>query len=333
MKPVMLTAAAVAASLLLTACSDDDKTVYVDKYQEIEIPFTAVAGSTAIDCDADLTNLGTNNSSGKIADFRFFVHNVRLVLDSGAEVAVQLNETAMQTANIAMLDFRNRLPDAGNTPCAGDDNPNMNTRLVGRYVLGDGVTAEVVGLAFTLGVPFSHNHASQTNADGPLKNPGIASGMAWSWQVGYKFTGLDLLTDELIVKADESTATRWNIHVGSTGCSVSTTDLESGIEPVPCEYPNRSDIVLDGFSFNKAVQLDYAELVADSNLNEDQGGAVGCMSGPTDPECESLFAKLGLVHALSGGDPAHPPTQTAFSLVDLNDSGSTVTPPVVVAAH
>jgi uncharacterized repeat protein (TIGR04052 family) len=314
--------AAISASLLLVGCGEDDKNVYVETYPEVSLPveiaFKAVAGDTTIDCDADLSNLGTANTSAKIADFRFFVHNVRLVLDNGDEIAVALNETDMQTDNIAMLDFRNKLPD-GATPCAGENNPNLNKTLVGSIVLGKGLTGEITGLAFTLGVPFSHNHSSPTDATGPLRNPGIASGMTWSWQGGYKFTAFDILPTESVTRPSDIgwSSNRVNFHLGSTGCSISVSDLASGVAPVPCDYPNRTDIVLEGFSFNKVVQLDFAELVSDSNLSEDIASAPGCMSGSTDPECELTFEKLGLVHALSGGDPLHPPTQTVFSLIDL----------------
>lgn len=318
LKPSYLVA--LLASLFLAACDDSEDKVYVDQYPEvslrIEIPFEAVAGETAIDCDTTLTGLGTADSSGQIADFRFFVHNVRLVLENGDELPVELDETDMQTDNIAMLDFRNKLDE-----CSGDENPNMNKKLVGSITLGEGVTGTVTGLAFTLGVPASHNHADQALANGPLKNPGIASGMAWSWQMGYKFTGLDMLVDGGITTSGSGmgmsmsgSSSKWSIHLGSTGC---TGDPTIG-ETVSCTYPNRSEISLDGFVIgNSKVQLDYAELVSANDLSADAGGATGCMSGATDPECESLFTKFGLVHALSGADPEHPPTQTVFSLVNL----------------
>jgi hypothetical protein len=35
-------------------------------------------------------------------------------------------------------------------------------------------------------------------------------------------------------------------------------------------------------------------VVEDSDLTMNGGGAVGCMSGPTDPECAAIFERLGL---------------------------------------
>ena len=48
-------------------------------------------------------------------------------------------------------------------------------------------------------------------------------------------------------------------------------------------------------SFNVSSQklvLDLAELFKGTNLNADLGGAVGCMSGTTDPECPAVFKAL-----------------------------------------
>lgn len=297
MKPLAI--AALSACVMLAACSNDDDKIYS---RAVDIEFKAVAGSTPIDCDTTLT-LGTAGSTGKIADFRFYIHDVRVILSNGMELPVELDETGMQTDDIALLDFRNKLDN-----CTGAANTSMNTKLVGRVTLIEGMESLVSGLAFTVGVPFTHNHDDQTLAIGPLKNPGLASGMHWSWQGGYKFTGLDFLPDGF---------SRFNMHLGSTGCAVSTSDLASGVPATPCTNPNRVDVVLDGFSFEKAVQLDYAELLADSDVTVNGGGPTGCMSGTTDPDCVEIFTKLGLVHSQSGLDPLNPPEQTVFSLVDL----------------
>ena len=59
------------------------------------------------------------------------------------------------------------------------------------------------------------------------------------------------------------------------------------------------------------MALDLALLFAATNFDTaDGGGAPGCMSGATDPECAPIFPKLGLPF---GATPAG--TQTAFRLV------------------
>jgi len=40
------------------------------------------------------------------------------------------------------------------------------------------------------------------------------------------------------------------------------------------------------------VVLDIAQLLQGSNVKEDLGGAAGCMSGATDPECVPIFSAL-----------------------------------------
>lgn len=44
----------------------------------------------------------------------------------------------------------------------------------------------------------------------------------------------------------------------------------------------------------QAVAINLATLLADVDLTRDEGGAVGCMSSPTDPECAPIFSALGL---------------------------------------
>lgn len=274
----------------------------------ITIPFSAVSGSTDINCAATLDGLGTVSTSATIADFRFYVHNLRLVTSTGEELPITLDETGVQADNIALLDFRDKL-GTGATACQGDTNPTMNKQVVGKVLIGNNTIASV---RFVLGVPATHNHADQTLAKEPLKTPGLSSGMHWGWNVGYKFTGLDVFTAVPITRPSDAnwTNSRWNIHLGSTGC---TGDAVSG-GAVTCTAGNRAEITLTNFVVGEStIQLDYAKLVEHSNMGEDGGGPAGCMSGATDPECATIFASLGLVHATQTTTPS---AQTAFSIVN-----------------
>ncbi len=272
----------------------------------ITIPFAAVAGNTAIACGAILDGLGTSNTSGSIADFRFYVHNLRLVTSTGDEIPIELDETDMQASNIALLDFRDKL--ATPNPCEGEANPYRNTQLSGKVNIGNHTIAS---LRFVLGVPASHNHKEQATAPSPLQAPGLASGMNWNWNVGYKFTGLDLFTDAPIKRPNDGTANRFNVHLGSTGC---TGDGATGVE-ASCETPNRQEFTLalngralDGF----AVKLDYAQLLSTTDFNEDLHGPSGCMSGATDVQCAEIFAALGMAHATQTHAPGE---QRVFSII------------------
>ena len=79
-----------------------------------------------------------------------------------------------------------------------------------------------------------------------------------------------------------------------------------------CDRPNVAEIVLTAFDPAKSkIVVDYAAVVAGSDLSKNAGGAPGCMSGPTDPECEPIFERLGL----SVKDAStHPDQQKLFTV-------------------
>lgn len=274
----------------------------------ITIPFEAFSGNTEILCGAALEGLGTVSTKATLADFRFYVHHLRLVTSTGVELPITLDETSVQTGNIALLDFRDKL-GTGATSCQGEANPTINKQIVGKVLIGNNTISSI---RFVLGVPATHNHANQTAAKEPLKTPGLSSGMHWGWNVGYKFTGLDVFTDVAITRPGDAawTNNRWNIHLGSTGCTGDATINET----VTCTAQNRAEITLSDFIVGTStVKLDYAKLVANSNMGQDAGGPAGCMSGGTDPECGEIFASVGLSHP---AQTAAPSTQTAFSIVN-----------------
>jgi hypothetical protein len=59
------------------------------------------------------------------------------------------------------------------------------------------------------------------------------------------------------------------------------------------------------------VVVDYAALVAGSDMSKNVGGAPGCMSGPADPECAAIFSRLGV--DIADGS-LHPDQQKFFRL-------------------
>ncbi|MEN0036756.1 MAG: MbnP family copper-binding protein [Cellvibrio sp.] len=272
----------------------------------ITIPFEAFSGSTEIKCGVPLEGLGKVSTRATIADFRFYVHNLRLVTSTGVELPITLDETDLQVDNIALLDFRDKL-GTGATSCQGEANPAINKQVVGKVLIGNNTISSI---RFVLGVPATHNHANQAAAKEPLKSPGLSSGMNWGWNIGYKFTGLDVFTDVAITRpGDTMTFNRWNIHLGSTGC---TGAPEAG-EAVTCTATNRAEFTLSNFVVGKsAVKLDFAKIVENSNMGQDVAGPSGCMSGATDLECAEIFASFGLAHAAQTSIPS---AQTVFSVV------------------
>lgn len=258
--------------------------------KNVNISFSAVAGDQPFACGTTYT-LGSADTDITLRDFRFYVHNVRLVTDSGDEVAVTLTQNNWQNGDVAMLDFE----DASGT-CAGT--AETNTTIQGT-VPDDSKT--FTGVRFTVGVPENRNHLLNSEQPSPMN----ATGMFWSWRGGYKFMRLDVAPVGGGTRPDASTFTAWNLHLGSTNCTET--------EPYTCSNINRPEIELDGFDPDTStIQLDYASLVANSNLGWDGGGAAGCMSGTTDPECPEVFTALGL--NLASGEVDGTLMQTAFSV-------------------
>lgn len=278
MKKFHLTLGALSACAIatLSACgggSNGPKAVTID--------FAAVAGITPITCTSTVTDLGTTNAQGTLADLRFYVSNVKLVKADGSTQALTLDKTDDFNATkgsdtVTLID----LEDKTGT-CAGT--AAMNTSIKGTVPAGD-----YVGVKMTLGVPFSMNHTDAT-ADTAITpaviNNAVHPGMAWSWAGGRKFTKIEVTNSTW-------TAPLFTVHLGSTGCT--GTNPAAGLVD-SCSRPNRVDF---GFaSFNpdtQKVAVDVKALLSQNNATVNAGGPPGCMSGATDPECVQTFDALSL---------------------------------------
>jgi len=320
----LIASAVLSSSAFLTACGgDSSSSTEIVGPREISatIPFAAVVGDASVECGEDYLNVGSDATTVSFVDFRFYVHDFKLVTDAGTEINVSLDDvltdgsdesSPSQNSRVAQLDFRDTL----GCEADADANPNFNDGVQVNATVEEGVT--VTAIRFTLGVPFDLNHKDQAAAEEPLRNPGRASGAGWNWQGGYKFTGIDVApvggwTDP---QDGERTGNRWNMHLGSTGCPVSVSDLESGTEPETCENPNRPEITIElgAIDVEQAeIVIDYAALVSGVSVAQDEGGAPGCMSGTTDPECGVVFANLGLGLDLGAGENAES-EQSVFSV-------------------
>ncbi len=277
-------AALATIATLFTACGSSTDT----GPQPVTIDFKALVGTQAFSC-ADTAGyaIGTGTLPWIPKDFRFYVSNVRLVDASGAEAPVTLDSSVWQGYGVALLDFEN-----GTGNCTGGT-LEMNTAVRGTANPGT-----YVGLKFDVAVPTASNHLNVQAATKPLD----ISAMYWSWTTGYKFVKIDGLINR-------ATPFTFNFHLGSNGCTVaSPPDYSTTV----CTIPNVPSATFASFNAStQAVALDLALLFATTNFDTaDGGGAPGCMSGATDPECAPIFATLGLPF---GTTPAV--TQTAFRVV------------------
>ena len=266
----------MALSLAGVGCSDGSGT------QDVTITFGAVVGTQAFVCGNTYENLGANETSLQVSDFRFFVQSIELKNESGDYVAVSLEDNDWQAEGTTLLDFEDGCSDLGTE--------EMNTSVTGTVPAG-----LYDGIRFQMGVPFEANHDNTATAPSPLN----LTSMNWNWQGGYKFLRID--------SGNFSTAD-WRLHLGSTGCDG---DPVSG-GTTECSTPNRVDVELDTFApESDTVIADLAALVDGASLDENQPETpVGCMAGPSDSDCAPLFNNLGL--PFGGSEPSGP--QTFFSV-------------------
>ncbi|MGB5312035.1 MAG: MbnP family copper-binding protein [Polyangiales bacterium] len=274
---IMLGALCV-ASVASVGCSDDGG----DGTQEVTIRFAGVVGTEPFVCGETYDNLGADDSSLEISDFRFYVQSVELKNQSGDYVPVVLAENDWQAEGATLIDFEDGCTDLGTEP--------MNETVTGTVPAGS-----YEGIRFEMGVPFEANHDNPSTAPSPLN----LTSMHWDWQGGYKFLRIDSGTFSM---------TDWRMHLGSTGCDG---DPISG-GTTACSAPNRTKVELESFAPESDTLIaDLAALVEGAALDENQTGTpVGCMAGPADSDCAPLFNNLGLPFA--GNPPSGP--QIFFSV-------------------
>jgi uncharacterized repeat protein (TIGR04052 family) len=243
--------------------------------QSVRIAVRAQVGTETFACGRQYPNVGSARSTIEGTEFKFFVHDVKLVAADGREVNVTLTQDELwQNGDVALLDFED-----GSGGCA---NGNRETHAA---IEGTVPRGEYRGLRFTMGVPFARNHLDLASQPSPLS----LTRMFWAWNSGYKFLRLDLKTNG---------AQNWMVHLGSAEC---TPAGAASVVPTQCQRPNRVAVALNDFDPTRdAVVFDIAELLRDADVSRNQPkSASGCMSGPADMDCTSLFVALGLPHAAS----------------------------------
>lgn len=256
--------AVLPAFALLAACGGGEDLVTLN--------FVAQVGGETAACGVDLA-AGTGTDAVQLADARFLLSDLEARNTDGEWEAIELDVTDWQNSSTALLDFED-----GSGACADSGTSDLNTQITGLIAAGEYDT-----LRFTVGVPFADNHLDSATAPAPLNAPG----MFWAWQSGYKFVRVDFAVQS-------ETPSRWNVHVGSTGC-ISDGSTQAPTEE--CGKPNRStvtveDIALDGGTVN----IDLGALVSGLDLAANTAETPpGCMSSPGEPaDCGPAFGSLGL---------------------------------------
>jgi uncharacterized repeat protein (TIGR04052 family) len=279
---LLLSVAATSSAGQMTAPVTDDRPIRSDSLVAITVRFRGVVDTAAFSCGTRYANIGTSKASVIASDFRFYVHDVRLVTRQGDTVRVALRpESPWQDRDVALLDFEN-----GAASCA-NGTPETRDAVVVMAPPND-----YRGVVFALGVPFARNHEDLASAPPPLS----LSQLFWAWQSGHKFLRVDLRAT-----AADSAATPWVIHLGSTGCTKAT---PTATGPASCAHPNRATVSLPGFDpATDVVIADLASLLSRADVRRNQPAtAAGCMSADTDRDCGALFSSLGLTHSAGTGD-------------------------------
>ena len=251
------------ASYCLSALFFLHATACVDNRQPVAIKFTAEWNGSLLGCDSPQIAL---------TDLRFFVSNVVLTDRKGNTQRLELQDDSLwQQGSVALIDLEN-----GSSRCQN------GTKETHRSLTGLASGTDFVSLQFTVGVPFTLNHANPLLADAPLDD----GAMHWHWRSGYKFlrAGIASETDSV-----------W-LHLGSTGCEGTVGNISS------CRSPNRITVNLTGFSpVDDHVVVDLSRLFEDADLGDD--AASNCSSSPADATCAGPFDALGL--AFNGEEDAH----------------------------
>lgn len=261
------------------------------KTQPVQIEFVAMAGDLRINCGDSIPNLGTTNASAKLRDLRFYASEIHLIDANDKAVPVTLSNNEWQRDGVVLVDLEDGTDicgEAGGTP-------KVNAKIVGTVPEGT-----YTGVGYTVGVPLAQNHSDWNAQAAPLD----IQAMSWAWQAGRKFIKLEINPEQGVNRpAQGDTPARnsstFNVHLGSFDCT--GTNPAAGLVD-QCARPNRMAFHAHAFNANtQRIAIDVRSVLANSNISQDLGGAFGCMSGATDPECGAIFEQLKI--NLTNGQP------------------------------
>lgn len=258
-----VTAARFVAALALTASVAAPLSAQATR--KVALNFQPMIGAEAFACGRSYAGVGKAGATITPSDFAFYVHDVKLISASGAEVSVKLDQDGTyQNGNLALLDFEN------GTGACSNGNALLHTSVLGTVPEG-----KYTGVKFTVGVPFDRNHQDLATQPSPLS----LTRMFWAWNSGHKFVRFEAKTAE---------GKNWVMHLGSGGCLPTGSAIKP---PTECAQANRPVVTLAQFDVDReSVIADIVALFSEAVATENQV----CMSSLKSATCGPMFAALGL---------------------------------------
>ncbi len=225
-------------SLVLAGC--EDFTSYSQAGGEIPV---LIKGMNNEKCPNEIRLAG---EQWQIEYLGFYASYPEIRVD-GRWQRMKFRETEWQTPHIALL----KLHDS----CGGKEASNMRLQLDASKELMKLATA----FRFTLGLPFTENHANPLTQPSPLND----SSMFWSWQDGHKFFRVDL-------RQKENPEHTFSYHLGSVGCV-----SESAVRPPDksCTFTNRVNVILptNQLDYELELAVSLPHLIMQTNIVKSDG--------------------------------------------------------------
>lgn len=263
------------------------------------LTFEAKAGDDAAGCEGSISGLGPDEASSVgLSDLRFYVSNLQLADAKGQPVELTLDENDFQytgdAGSVALIDLTGNDEGAcaGNAIALAEGTARTNDVIAGRALVDD-----VKSISFDVGVPqaLMREVIADHSAEGA---PSPLNEMQWTWASGYRHFVMNFT----IQSGDESG--EGYVHVGSRDCGP-----EDGLaleDREECGFVNTPKVRLERFNLDEnKVTLDVKRLLAGldfvSPIYEPEtfevlgeGPGVECHSMPSQTDCTTLFASLGL---------------------------------------
>ncbi len=247
----------------------------------ISLSFEGRVGVDAFRCGGTYADVGTSHATVKAGDLRFFVHSIRLFNGGGEPVVVTLaDRDPWQGSQVGLVDLEDKTEEC-----------EFGTTATNDVIEGSAIVGNYDTIEFEVGVPDALNHINVETAGAPF----TASKLQWDWANGFIHFAAQV-NSTAVTAGDAGASVRvpsFFSHLGSTACA--------GGDPVDggsssCARKNHPTVKLSGFNAQRdKLVVDLAKLWADSNIDQNTPDTIpGCMSGPNDPECEAVFARLGL---------------------------------------
>lgn len=247
----------------------------------VTIRFAAKVGAEPFACGGTFSGVGTPPRAITPVDFRFYLHDVRVVDDGGNDVPVTLRQRSLwQHADVVLIDFEDR------KGACTDGDAIVNDVIVGG--LPAGVTPR--GLKFRMGVPQALNHADLSSQPPPLDK----NSLFWAWQSGHIFFAAVARARLPMGDAGEDAGTIAYDHYTHLGAVSCNGNPAIGVPVTTCLKPNRPEYVFADFDPSTNV------VVADLAAVKDGTDLAGPPCHAETDACTQAYTSLGIDWATGG---------------------------------